>query len=108
MKRRLLGITQRRPIFAAFERDPQLSVYRRTDRSDGIELLINYVRGHVVALKQITIEPPEITIDVFDFLNFLDPVDRCPLAFIEKLGILYSLDLLHLAHQVITQRSKMR
>ena len=108
MKCRLPRITQRVALVASAERDADQTLDRCADRPHGIEFLIDHVRRHIVALKEIAVETPEIAIDLFVLLNLLDAIDRRGLALIKELRLLFALDLLHLAHQIVAQRRQMR
>src|ERR1700722_657389 len=98
MKGRLPGIAQYLAAVASAERHTDQTLDGRAYCPHSIEFLIDHVSRHTVALKEVTVETPEVAIDPFVVLDFLDAVDRRDLAFIEELRLLFPLDLLHLAH----------
>jgi hypothetical protein len=104
---RLPGITQNVPVFAALKGN----THQPRDRGAGgphcVKLLIDDIRRHSVALKEISIKSPEIAVDRLGLHNLFNPIDRRRLAFVEKSGLLRTLDLLHFAHQVIAKRRQM-
>ena len=56
---------------------------------------------HIPALKEIAVEPPEVVIDLFFILDFLDAVDGRGLAVAKELGRLLALDLRHFADEIV-------
>jgi hypothetical protein len=69
--------------------------------ADRVHLLVNGVGGHIAALKQITIEPAEVTFDPLLALDFLDAVDGSGLAVAKELSRVASPDLGHLADEIV-------
>ena len=65
MKGRLPGIAQRMAFIASVEGNADQTLDGCADGSHGVELLIDRVGRHTVALKQIAVEPAEVAIDPF-------------------------------------------
>ena len=105
---RLTRVAQHMTVFAASKRHADKTMDRRAHIAYGVHLLVDDFCRHIPALKQITVQPPEIAVDVFLPLDLLDSVDRRRLAVAKELRCLVSLDLRHLADKVVAQRRKMR
>ena len=88
-------------LVASGERNADQTVDRRPRRAYGIEFLIDHVGRHIIALKEIAVQAPEIAIDLFFLLNLLDAIDRRRLALVKQFRLCFALDLLHLAHQIV-------
>ena len=85
MKRSLTRIAKNLPVLAALERHADEAMHRRSDLAYHFEFLIDDIRRHAVALKQVAIEAPEVALDFFGSLDFFDTVNRGGLALIENL-----------------------
>jgi hypothetical protein len=72
-----------------------------SDLPNRVHFLVNGVRRHIPALKEIAVEPPEITIDLLTFLDFLDAVDGSGLAVAKELCRVAPLDLHHFTDEII-------
>ena len=101
MKSCLSGVTQRMAAIATVERHADQTLDRSAYRPHGVELLVDHVSRHIVALKQVAVEAAKIAIDPFALLYLFNAVHCRSLAFIKKPRLIVSFDLLHLAHQVI-------
>jgi hypothetical protein len=95
-------------IFAIVQGHADEPVDRRSDGADGFQFLVDDVRGHIPALKQISIQSSEIAIDPLAFLNMLDTVDGSRLALAKELSRFFSFNSRHFAHEVIAERRKVR
>ena len=76
----------------------------RANVAHRFHLLVYDFCRHVPTLEQVAVEPPEIAVDLFACLDLLDPVDRSRLAVAKELRCLLSLDLCHLADEIVAQR----
>ena len=107
MEGRLPRVAQYMAVLAAIERYADEAVHGRADPAHRIHLLIDNVGRHVASLKQIPVEPPEVTVDPFGLLDLFDAVDGSGLAVAEKLRRFLPLDLHHLADEIVAQRREM-
>jgi hypothetical protein len=83
------------------ERHTDQTIDRSANRPHSVELFVDHVSRHIVALKQVAVETAKIAIDPFALLYLFNAVHCRSLAFIKKPRLIVSFDLLHLAHQVV-------
>src|SRR5436190_7586537 len=95
-------------VLAPLEGNADQPVNGRADLAHRLELLVDDIGGHVLALEQVAVEPAEIAIDAFGLLDGFDAIDCGRLALVEKTGSLQPPDPLQLAHEVVAQWREVR
>jgi hypothetical protein len=92
------------PVLATLQGHAYQTLHPRADLADDVQFLINHVSRHSIALKQKSVEAPEIAVDPVFILDFLNAIDRRGLALIEELRLFDTFELFHFAHQIVAQR----